>query len=225
MSVIAAPSESGVAELPEPLFDENTPYGEGHKVKCFYPDCQIECSTWCSLMFHLKRDHKRKQSEFKGTYFHEQFKKEQSEFKGDYFDEQFKKDKKDKKEKDEQKSKKAKVETEDNPKTSQFAGIKLDDPRYVVQSLEHGQRMPKADDNAVAAIFHQLEIWRAANPTLGDRPTENVWYHLCRARLIDDGVLCNFYGMDICRNIVRRGLKKHQAGKNVGGESASSAHA
>jgi len=131
-----------------------------------------------------------------------------------------KKEKKDRKEKDEQKSKKVKVEPEDEPKTSQFEGINLDDPKYDEQKSEKGRRMPSAGDDVVAAVFEELEIWRATHPTDGDRPTATVWYHLCRAKLIDDGIVCNSYSKDLCRNIVKNETyKKKQEDKNVGGGS------
>ena len=94
--------------------------------------------------------------------------------------------------------------------------IEIDGVDPTSENLEAGVRLryPLSSHRcrvAIAAMFHELEVWKAENPGMGERPIPIVWYHKCRAKLIDDDVVSNLYHEDLCRNIIRDGLKKREA--------------
>ena len=60
-----------------PTFDESTPYGGDNKVSCFIGGCKAKCSSYHSLMQHVKIAHKKKQSDYKETFFHKKFREEE----------------------------------------------------------------------------------------------------------------------------------------------------
>ena len=68
-------AESGepTTTIPNPPFDETTPYGDGETVACFLNGCKRKFNTFHSLMMHIKLVHRTMQTVFKGTYFYDRY--------------------------------------------------------------------------------------------------------------------------------------------------------
>ena len=70
------PIEPPTSEVPHPPYDENTPYGGDHKLRCFFQDCATERSTYLSMGAHIKIGHGVKPTHWGNSYFLNKFNEE-----------------------------------------------------------------------------------------------------------------------------------------------------
>ena len=59
------------ASAPTPPYNEQTPYGGDHKLKCFFHGCTKELPKYTGMMNHIKSKHGFSQAAFKGTPFYD----------------------------------------------------------------------------------------------------------------------------------------------------------
>jgi len=65
---VARPVDAAAVPVPWPPYTEDDDIIQG--VRCYWPDCAVECKCWGKLLVHCLNLHPFKTKSINGTYFH-----------------------------------------------------------------------------------------------------------------------------------------------------------